>query len=117
MNLEREKFPLDGKDTKEHQSCCLQTQNVEKSQKAHNLNFKNNFLIRYMRKNKASLIFICISYLLTSCILMSYGVVFYFIAYYMYSKEEQDVLLCGQIICGTYLALGICDTIIKAKQK
>lgn len=82
-----------------------------------NSDLKNHFILEYMKKNKPSIAFICLSYFITSLILVSYGVVFYFLAKYFYSSDIESVLLCGKIIGGIYFALGLCDLLIRTRQK
>lgn len=82
-----------------------------------NINLKSHFILEYMKKNKASIAFICVSYFITSLILVSYGVVFYFLAKNLYAKDIENVLLFGNIIGGIYFALGFCEILIRTKQK
>lgn len=64
-----------------NQSSLDQKEIVSKYVSNQKLNLKGHFILEYLKKNKGTITFISLSYLLTSLILVSYGVVFYFLAY------------------------------------
>ncbi len=80
-------------------------------------NFNDNFIIPFMKKNKMSLIAISFTYLFSTLIVISNGIIFYFLSQKLYSKDKEEVILNGQILFGVYVGIGFLASAVKAYQK
>lgn len=90
---------------------------VENSINNNSLNFKSHFFTQFMKKHQKNLIFIAFAYVFSTLIIISYGIIFYFLSLKLYSNDKEEVILNGQVLFGIYLLLGILSSLIKAFQK
>lgn len=90
---------------------------LNQKETASEVNLQKHFFVEFLKKNKGSLIFITLSYVISSFIIISYGVIFYFLSDKLYSRNADDVLLYGKIFFAIYVSLGIINTLNKTFQK